>query len=158
GRTHFAHRLAVYAKNTEQLCERLSAFVTGYTPEEMRVGRVGAGQRRIAFLFPGQGCQYVNMARQLYETEPTFRQVLDECERLLSGYSRGGEALSLRAVLYPAEGESSPIDETMYTQPALFALEYALAQMWLVWGIKPDVVMGHSVGEYVAACVAGLFS
>jgi acyl transferase domain-containing protein/acyl-CoA synthetase (AMP-forming)/AMP-acid ligase II/acyl carrier protein len=188
GRTHFAHRLAVYAENTEEMRERLAAFVAGNPPKEMQVGRVRPKQ--IAFLFTGQGSQYVNMAHQLYETQPAFRDALDQCDRLLRPYldqpvgqvqnwhedqdryeardqretrdlhelQDRREARSLRGVLYPAAGETSPIDETAYTQPALFALEYALAQMWLSWGIKPDVVMGHSVGEYVAACIAGLFS
>ena len=83
-----------------------------------------------------------------------FREALDECQEILR------EELNqpLLSVLYPADGELSPIDQTMYTQPALFALEYGLAQLWQSWGIRPNAVMGHSLGEYVAACVAGVFS
>ncbi len=163
GRTHFAHRLAVYAENQQQMRERLAAFVAGQPPKEMQVGTVRPGgqvRSGLAFLFTGQGSQYIHMGRQLYETQPTFRQVLDECDHLLQNlYPQDRSlALSLQSVLYPADGATSPLKETAYAQPALFALSYALAQMWLSWGIKPDVVMGHSVGEYVAACVAGVFS
>jgi natural product biosynthesis luciferase-like monooxygenase protein len=159
GRTHFAHRLAVYAENTQKMREHLAAFVAGQPPKEVQVGHVEVGKGQapaLAFLFTGQGSQYAHMAHQLYKTQPTFRQALDECDRLLS--LRTADPLSLQAVLYPTSGVISPIDETEYTQLALFALEYALAQMWLSWGITPNVVMGHSVGEYVAACVAGAFS
>jgi natural product biosynthesis luciferase-like monooxygenase protein/amino acid adenylation domain-containing protein len=163
GRTHFTHRLAVYAEDQQQMCERLAARVSGQPPKEMQVGAVrpgGQGGSGLAFLFTGQGSQYINMGRQLYETQPAFRQVLDECDHLLRSHlpQDQSEAPSLLSLLYPADGAQSPINETAYAQPALFALSYALAQMWLSWGVKPDVVMGHSVGEYVAACVAGLFS
>jgi acyl transferase domain-containing protein len=94
------------------------------------------------------------MGRQLYETQPTFRQMLDRCDQFLQTF---GEK-SILSVLYPEPGTSSPLDETAYTQPILFAFEYALAELWKSWGIEPAVVMGHSVGEYVAACVAGAFS
>jgi acyl transferase domain-containing protein len=97
------------------------------------------------------------MARLLYETQPAFRQTLDECDQILRSYLEQ----PLLSVIYPeAEVASTPglLHETAYTQPALFALEYALAEMWRSWGIEPDIVMGHSVGEYVAACVAGMFS
>ncbi len=107
---------------------------------------------KLAFLFTGQGSQYIGMGRQLYETQPTFRQTLEECDEYLRQFD-----IPLLSVLYPV-GQDSRLDQTTYTQPALFALEYALAQLWRSWGIKPDVVMGHSVGEYVAACLAGLFS
>src|SRR2546426_1226364 len=94
------------------------------------------------------------MGRQLYETQPTFRESLDRCEELLRPHLDRG----LLSVLYPNDGQSSPLDETAYTQPALFALEWALFELWRSWGVEPSAVMGHSVGEYVAACVAGVFS
>ncbi|HEY7415853.1 MAG TPA: beta-ketoacyl synthase N-terminal-like domain-containing protein, partial [Ktedonobacteraceae bacterium] len=155
GRTHFLHRLAVSANSTAQLRERLAAFVADRRIPDAVVGQV---QERylpgVAFMFTGQGSQYVGMARQLYETQPTFREALKRCDQILRSYLEQ----PLLSVLYPEDKASTLLDETVYTQPALFALEYALAELWRSWGIEPDVVMGHSVGEYVAACLAGIFS
>ena len=102
------------------------------------------------------------MGRQLYETQPTFRSTLDRCAEIL----RPSLDIPLLDILYPDLLGSNPqsamrnaqLNETAYTQPALFAVEYALSELWRSWGIEPAVVMGHSVGEYVAACVAGVFS
>ncbi|GAB1543388.1 hypothetical protein NUACC21_60620 [Scytonema sp. NUACC21] len=155
GRSHFSHRLAIVTESTVQLQAALSAFLSGKQVPELVSGQVHSTNRpKIVFLFTGQGSQYPNMGRQLYETQPIFRQTLDRCDELLRPYLE----LPLLSVLYPKAGITSPLDETAYTQPALFALEYALFQLWLSWGIVPDAVMGHSLGEYVAACVAGVFS
>ncbi len=155
GRSHFAQRLALTANSTVQLRERLQQFCTGQTSADIYSARVRpATQQKLAFLFSGQGSQYFGMARQLYATQPTFRRTLERCDEILRAYLEQ----PLLSVLYPAEGVASPLHETAYTQPVLFALEYALAQMWRAWGIEPEAVMGHSVGEYVAACIAGLFS
>ena len=94
------------------------------------------------------------MGRQLYETQPVFRDALDRCDRVLQ--PKLGR--SIKSILHPAAGDPPLIDQTAFTQPALFALEFALAELWLSWGIRPSIVAGHSVGEYVAACVAGVFS
>jgi acyl transferase domain-containing protein/acyl carrier protein len=110
--------------------------------------------RQIAFVFSGQGSQYAGMGKQLYETQPVFKKAMDQCAELLAPHMQK----DLLSVLYPAEGVASPIDETEFTQPCLFAFEYSLAQLWMSWGVEPAAVMGHSVGEYVAACVAGVFS
>jgi acyl transferase domain-containing protein/acyl-CoA synthetase (AMP-forming)/AMP-acid ligase II/acyl carrier protein len=156
GRAHFAHRLAVRASDVAQMRERLAAFAAGQSDiDGVQSGQVqNRGRGKIAFLFTGQGSQYAGMGRQLYETQPTFRKALDRCDQILRSYLEQ----PLLSVLYPESGDSPLLHETAYTQPALFALEYALAEMWRSWGIEPDVVMGHSVGEYVAACVAGMFS
>ncbi len=159
GRVHFNHRLTFIASKQQELLEKFKAHqatepVTEIFSGEIPVTRIA----QVAFLFTGQGSQYVNMGRQLYETQPVFRQVLDQCSQILEPYL----GKSLLEVIYPQNPEdieaSSLLGQTGYTQPALFALEYALAQLWQSWGIKPDVVMGHSVGEYVAATVAGIFS
>lgn len=154
GRTHFFHRLAVIGESTMEIRDKLAAMMEGQKP----IGVIGGddsklGQPKIAFLFTGQGAQYADMGRQLYQSQPIYRAVLDRCDELLRPYLEH----SLLSVLFTKEN-GALINETAYTQPALFALEYALAQLWLSWGIKPSGVMGHSVGEYVAACVAGVFS
>jgi acyl transferase domain-containing protein/acyl-CoA synthetase (AMP-forming)/AMP-acid ligase II/acyl carrier protein len=155
GRVQFAHRLAVSAASTEELCTRLADFCAGRDVPAVSVGKVQGRERpKIAFLFTGQGSQYVGMGRQLYETQPTFRAALEKCDQLLRPYLEH----SLLSVIYPVDHELALLHETAYTQPALFALEYALAELWRSWGIEPDIVMGHSVGEYVAACLAGIFS
>ncbi|MBD2519331.1 KR domain-containing protein [Nostoc sp. FACHB-973] len=155
GRSLFAHRLALVAENSAQASEQLAAFSTGNLATGVFTGQPQDNRRpKIAFLFTGQGSQYVDMGRQLYDTQPTFRQALDRCDAILRPYLEK----PLLSVLYPPAGESTPLEQTAYTQPALFALEYALYELWLSWGIEPNAVMGHSVGEYVAACVAGVFS
>ncbi len=154
-RSHFNYRLSVVASQPEEVREKLAAFSIGQETIGVLQGRVNTNNK-IAFLFTGQGSQYVGMAHQLYQQAPTFRKTLDRCDEILRLYLE----TPLLEVLYPEQGENLPskIDETAYTQPALFALEYALFQLWKSWGLEPDFVMGHSVGEYVAACVAGVFS
>ena len=148
GRSPFNYRLAVVAASSEEMHKQLGAFAGGATAlwQGKRTDRP-----RIAFLFTGQGSQYVGMGKELYETQPTFRATLERCAEIL----KPDLERSLLEVLYGSEGI---IAQTAYTQPALFALEYALAQLWIGWGITPDIVMGHSIGELVAACVAGVFS
>ncbi|NEO76846.1 type I polyketide synthase [Moorena sp. SIO4G3] len=162
GRAQFHHRLAVVASNQQELVEKLRQHQEG---EE--VGGIYSGKLtnnttvpKIAFLFTGQGSQYVNMGRQLYQQAPTFREAIHQCDEILSAVETFQEK-SLREILYPTdkdESGSSLLEQTAYTQPVLFALEYALFKLWQSWGIKPNVVMGHSVGEYVAATVAGVFN
>ncbi|MEH1804166.1 beta-ketoacyl synthase N-terminal-like domain-containing protein [Nostoc sp.] len=152
GRSHFHHRLALVAESSEEFCEQLAAFIYN-SPS-----RIGDRCQGVAFLFTGQGSQYIGMGRELYNTQPVFRQAIERCAEILQQYLNQ----PLLKVLYPSSELDNPtqasINETAYTQPALFALEYALSELWQSWGIKPSVVMGHSIGEYVAACVAGVFS
>jgi acyl transferase domain-containing protein/acyl carrier protein len=153
GRAALEHRAAVVAADTAEARSRLAGLAAG---DENPAGvRRGTARRppRVAFLFTGQGSQYVGMGRELFETQPSFRRDLEECDRLL----RPHWPVSLLDVLYPEGGAGSPLGETYYTQPALFALEYGLGRLWQSWGIRPDAVLGHSVGEYAAACLAGVF-
>ncbi|HEY7509790.1 MAG TPA: type I polyketide synthase, partial [Vicinamibacteria bacterium] len=154
GRSHLAHRAAVVAATPDDARAQLRALSAGESGPAVLRGRAGAERPRVAFLFTGQGSQYTGMGQELYASEPAFRKALDECdERLRPHLDR-----TLLSVLYPPSGERSPLDDTTYTQPALFAVEWSLCQMWRSWGVEPAAVMGHSVGEYAAACVAGVLS
>jgi acyl transferase domain-containing protein/acyl carrier protein len=112
-------------------------------------------QRSVVFMFPGQGSQYVNMGRYAYENESTFRQIFDDCaDRLLPLIGK-----DLRKVIYSQDADAAEqLKQTWLAQPALFTIEYALAKLWISWGVKPDALIGHSIGELVAACLAGVFS
>lgn len=114
--------------------------------------------RPVVFMFSGQGSQYVNMALDLYERETTFREQVDFCSEFLKPHLGS----DLRDVLYPDKKEiekaTHRLTQTAITQPALFVVEYALAKLWEEWGIRPQAMIGHSIGEYVAACLAGVFS
>ncbi|MCC6793695.1 MAG: SDR family NAD(P)-dependent oxidoreductase [Candidatus Hydrogenedentes bacterium] len=155
GRAHLQKRFSVAASTAADAAASLREYLDKGSSKAVVAGNAkSAEQQRLAFLFTGQGAQFPQMGRGLYETSPVFRRVMNECDEVL----RGRLDVPLLKAIYPGEGESSPLDETSYTQPALFAIEYALAELWKSWGITPSVVMGHSVGEYVAACVAGVFS
>src|ERR1041384_6053631 len=112
----------------------------------------------VVFMFPGQGTQHVNMARELYTTESVFRDEVDRCAELLAPALE----VDLRDVLYPSSEKHSKANEqftqTLFTQLALFVTEYALAKLWMSWGVCPAAMIGHSLGEYVAACIAGVLS
>ncbi|MEO8900004.1 MAG: SDR family NAD(P)-dependent oxidoreductase [Polyangiaceae bacterium] len=155
GRAALTHRSVVIAASKEEAVARLDELASNAIANAGALtGVVPPRAPRIAFLFTGQGAQYAGMARSLYESQPRFRRALDECAGLLEGRL----AQPLLSVLYPPDPARSPIHDTAYTQPALFAVEYALAQLWQSWGVQPMAVLGHSVGEYVAACVAGVLT
>jgi amino acid adenylation domain-containing protein len=152
GRAHFPYRVAIPVFSREQLVRDFDDWLRGGEPPN-RVQDDGPG--KISFLFTGQGSQYPGMGRELYATQPVFRRALDRCQEILREYC----SHPLLEVMFPVGSESaSTLADTEFTQPALFALEYALAQMWMSWGVRPDAVLGHSLGEYVAACIAGVFS
>ncbi len=156
GRSHFNERLAVVACDTGEAAALLQAASAGESPAGVHRGSAVPGQApEVVFLFTGQGSQYPGMSRELYETAPVFRAVIDRCDQLLGTDADGR---TLKSVLWEGQGDDAPLHSTNWTQPALFAVEYGLAELWQSWGIRPAAVMGHSVGEYVAACVAGVFS
>ena len=149
----FPHRRAVVVEDKP---EAIAALAAPSTEETHR--RHCRDAPRPSFLFSGQGSQYVNMGRELYEHEPVFRDTLDLCAHHL----REPLGIDLIAALYPPDSEkeaaSEKLNQTWLTQPALFAIEYALAQWWISLGVEPAAMVGHSIGEYVAACLAGVFS
>jgi acyl transferase domain-containing protein/acyl carrier protein len=143
GRSHFDYRLCVVAQSLSELREKL----------QRRDQFTRATRPKIAYLFTGQGSQFAGMGWQLYHSQPVFRRAIDQCATLFQPYLN----FDLRDILYATE-QASDLTPTIQAQPALFALEYALYQLWQAWGIQPDVVLGHSLGEYVAAWAAGVFS
>jgi len=152
GRSHLSHRLAAVANSGEELRGRLEAFAAGAEAPGVRSGRSRGRRRpRIAFLFTGQPAQYPGMGRGLFAAEPVFRRAIEECDEGL----RPWLDQPLLSLLDPSEGAVAALDDTACAQPALFALEIALARLWRSWGIEPDAVLGHSAGECAAACVAG---
>jgi acyl transferase domain-containing protein len=154
GRKTFDHRRAVLCKDLNDAVNKLQSLdpKTVVTKIEKQRGRP------VVFMFPGQGAQYVNMGLELYRSEVSFREAVDHCAAVL----RPLIGLDLRTVLYPSEQEleksACQLKETEIAQPAIFVIEYALAKLWMEWGIFPQKMVGHSIGEYTAACLAGVFT
>ena len=154
GREGHEHRRAVLCNDSAEAANVLQQK----TPQRCYNGSAPNLDRPVIFMFPGQAAQYPQMGRGLYETEVVYRQVVDECAELLQPQL----GLDLRSILYPA-GDSDAqaeqqLKQTGLTQPALFVTEYALARLLMSWGVTPSAMIGHSIGEYVAACLAGVFS
>ena len=154
GRGEFQYRRMLVCRSVDEAVAALESL------DHRRVfsSSVETKHRPVVFMFSGQGSQYVNMTRGLYESEPEFRKQVDLCCELL----RVPLGFDLREVLYAgeerAEEATQKLSQTYITQPALFVIEYALARLWMQWGIRPEAMIGHSIGEYVAACLSGVFS
>jgi malonyl CoA-acyl carrier protein transacylase len=152
GRTHFRNRVALRVNTIEDSKQRLNDFIARTPTADAFFGETSGTALKVAFLFSGQGAQFVGMGRELYQQVPYFRDTLDQCGQQLEPLL----GCTLPQLLW--DTDSSSLQQTAHTQPALFVVEYALAQLWRYWGIEPAYLLGHSIGEYAAACVAGVFS
>ncbi|HET8707002.1 MAG TPA: type I polyketide synthase, partial [Pseudomonadales bacterium] len=152
GRNHFRHRLSVLADSRENAINELKNLQAGQVSENVKSAEVRPSAAKLGFLFTGQGAQYAGMGQTLYDTHPIFRAALDECAQKLSAHMDK----PLLSVLW---GDNSAfINQTQYTQPAIFSLQYALTQYWASLGVTPSAVTGHSIGEYAAAVAAGVMT
>ncbi|ARV60168.1 polyketide synthase [Nostocales cyanobacterium HT-58-2] len=154
GRREFDHRRMLLCQNIDDAVKVLETK----DPQKVFTQFQEPCNRQVVFMFPGQGSQYVNMGRELYETEPIFQKYVDECCEILQSHL----GVDLRTTLYPqaeqAQTAAQQLQQTDFTQPALFVIEYALTQLWMAWGMAPVAMIGHSIGEYVAATLASVFS
>jgi len=151
-RANFSSRTFLIAANRAELLTKLQ---TASAPNATKTLSVNASE--IVFMFPGQGSQYVNMGRELYDNEPVFKTAVQECVELLKDTPHA----HILEVIYPPvtnETLAEKIKNTFYAQPAIFIMEYAMAKLWMHWGIQPTIFTGHSIGEFVAAHFAGVFS
>lgn len=154
-RNEFRHRRVAVCGDLQEARERLAAPAKS---KFVKSGTAATAARDVAFVFPGQGAQQVDMGREFYRNDASFRACVDECAGILEPLL----GLDLRAILYPDGGDpaaaAEQLKQTAISQPALFVIEYALARSWIERGVEPAAMMGHSLGEYVAACLAGVFS
>lgn len=154
GRRAFPCRRAVIARDVTEAIAALTQKDRKRVQTRVRPSETP----EVYFLFPGQGSQHANMAREIYDTEPVFREAVERCAKILLPHL----GADIRTLLYPPEGATDEakrrVTETIVAQPAIFTIEYALSQLWMSWGIRPQAMLGHSVGEFVAACLAGIFS
>ncbi len=154
GRKYFSHRRFVVSGSAMEAAQLLK----NPEPNKSSYRLIDKQSPDVVFMFPGQGAQYVNMGHNLYRNEKIFKDAVDQCCDILMQYM--GEDLRLK--LYPAAGDETTAElllkETYYTQPALFTIGYALSQLWMSWGVYPKGLIGHSIGEFVAACIAGVMS
>ncbi len=157
-RSQLVRRLTCIAPNRATLLRQLEAAAHGDSPAGVEFAQAQRRPGKLAFLFTGQGSQALGMARALHGEHPVFREAFERCTTVLDSLLDQ----PLASVLFPAEGEeeraAQRLNQTAYTQPALFVVGYALSQLWLSWGLEPDLLLGHSVGEIVAAHLAGVFS
>ena len=155
GRAHFEHRAALVVNSRESASELLGALADD-RPAPGLVRGESHDVPKTAWLFTGQGSQYPGMARELFDTEPVFAETVDRCAAAIADVLEK----PLLDVIFDVDSPDNEetLRQTSYAQPALFAVEMGLARLWQSWGFEPDVVLGHSVGQYSAACVAGVFS
>lgn len=157
GRSHFAHRLSITTASLAQLQHQLTTFGKGEPSVGVSQGLATGEQPlpAIAFLFTGQGSQYVGMGRELYETQPLFRSILERCEAALQAWL----GCSLLERLYPATEPTynDLLESQVWGQVANYALQCALTDLWRAWGVQPAFVLGHSLGDFAAAYAAGVF-
>ncbi len=176
GRKAFPHRRAVVCADSQ---DAIAAFSDVHGKRVFSGGTGESARGPVIFLLPGVGDHYVGMAHGLYETWATFRDDIDRCANILEPYL----GVDIRALIYPkseswkkkggtkgidvrrmlgrhtdVDAETTTLNATLFAQPALFAIEYALGRLWQSWGVSPDAMIGHSMGEYVAACLAGVLS
>ncbi|HEY4593366.1 MAG TPA: type I polyketide synthase, partial [Thermoanaerobaculia bacterium] len=154
GRRLLGHRRVLVARDAADA----AAALFSRDPERLLTRPWDGSRRPVVFLFPGQGAQYAGMGRELYEREPAYRAALDACAGILAPHLNGVDLLQ---TLHPEPDDAGAdlrLQETELAQPALFAVEYALARLWMEWGVHPEAMLAHSLGEYVAACLAGVFS
>jgi len=153
GRNRFPHGLAVAGTTPHELSQRLAVFADQGTTAGLYLSPARTTDKKgPVFLFTGQGSQYPGMGRELYDTAPVYRDALDRCDALFTPLL----GLSIREIMH--SGSEEQLARTNITQPTIFALEYSLARLWQSWGVTPSAVLGHSIGEFVAACVAGVLS
>ena len=154
GRGNFAKRRLVVCRDVQDATRALQSPLC----QRVRTSSQERQDKPVVFMFPGQGAQQVNMGKDLYDHEPSFREHIDLCCELLIPHL----GFDLRDVLYPGERQTEAAErrlkQTCITQPALFVTAYALAKVWMEWGVKPQAMIGHSIGEYVAACLSGVIS
>lgn len=154
GRKAFNHRRFIVCEDANDAVQGLKSI----DPNRVKTRHVESRAPEVVFMFPGQGAQYVNMGLELCRTESVFQEQIDQCSEIL----RPHLSFDLRDILYPEKGNTEQLaqqlKQTSIAQPALFSIEYALAKLWMAWGVHPSSMVGHSIGEYVAACLAGTFS
>ncbi|NOR45478.1 MAG: SDR family NAD(P)-dependent oxidoreductase [Candidatus Delongbacteria bacterium] len=148
GRALFDHRRMFVCSDIDNTVE----ILTSKNSKDIKTSVADKKQLKIVFMFTGQGSQYINMGKELYEQEEIYRNEVDKCLNIANKYS----GLNLKEIMYPKNGDSSEINNTSNTQPLLFIFGYALSKLLMSWGIRPDIMIGHSIGEYTAACLSGL--
>jgi acyl transferase domain-containing protein len=158
GRADLDCRLAVTGGSRSEVLERLRAFTAGNDPEGVfssaELNRDLLKNRKLVFMFSGQGSQYLGMGKILFETQEVFKEALTVCDRLFYPYILS----SVIELIYGTASSTDLIENTANAQCLIFSIEYALWKLWASYGVNPEVVIGHSIGEYTAAVVSGIIS